>query len=123
MDLDLYIAVAAGAFLGMLWPVIVALLRKMEPDFPIAASSSQLQVAVTHSNLMAGWIGAASKIVLWLFLCAFVAAVIAALNIVPLVTGDAAEDLKKLGGWEYFFLAAEGFGLASFFEEGIKPKK
>lgn len=121
MKLDLYIAVAAGAFVGMLWPVIVALIKRLTPNVPLP-NPTPVRAAATHSNLMRRAFGGVGAILVWLLLCVFVAAVVAALNIVPLVTGDAADKLKQLNGWQYFFLAAEGFGLASFFEEGIRPR-
>jgi hypothetical protein len=124
-------AVAGGAFLGMIWPVVVALFRSLQPRIPIANAAAQLlAAAVTHSNAvlafrLGGIVAQATKrglaILLWLGLAAFIAAVITALNVVPMVTGANADKLKALGGWEYFFLAGEGFGLAAIFEQAIKP--
>jgi hypothetical protein len=131
VQVGLLAAVACGAFLGMIWPVIVAAFRNLQPRIPIAAGAAQrVAAAATHSNavvelgpgnLLANAAQRVLGIVLWLLLAAFIAAVIAALNVVPMVTGANAEKLQALGGWEYFFLAGEGFGLAALFEQAIKP--
>jgi hypothetical protein len=113
-----YVAVAAGAFGGMLWPFLVALWKELSPDRSRAALDRVLPTQVGRSaNIGTGW-----KFLIWLVLTAVIAAGVALLNIVPLVTGDVGKKLAELGGWQYAFLAAEGFALASFFEEGLKPR-
>lgn len=132
VQVGLLAAVAGGAFLGMVWPVVVALFRRLQPRIPIDnAATRRLEAAITHSNaglalglrsVLADAARRVLPIVVWLLLAAFIAAVITGLNVVPMVTGANAEKLKALGGWEYFFLAGEGFGLASFFEQAMKPR-
>ena len=65
MDFDLYIAVAVGAFVGMLWPVIVALIKHLSTTLPMVdPSPSPFHVAVTHSHHMNRAFGATGRIAL-----------------------------------------------------------
>ena len=111
-----YVAVAGGAFGGMLWPFLVALWKKYSPG-------EALDTILPRRLGRSAGPSPGTKFLVWLVLTAVISAGVALLNVVPLVTGDAADKLKLLGGWQYAFLAAEGFGLASFFEEGLKPRR
>ena len=109
-----YVAVALGAYAGMLWPLVIRLLRSLQPKVQtaLAASPSLFPVDAKEHPVL--------RFLGWLLLAAIVAGVVTAFNIVPLVTGDAADKLKALGGWQYFLLASEGFGLAAIIEEPIR---
>lgn len=94
----------------MLWPFIVKLLKGLAPKVALnAVNPASAESAV-------------GRFVGWILLMLVVAGVVTALNIVPLVIGDQGEKLKILGGWRYMFLASEGFALAAFVNEGLRPK-
>jgi hypothetical protein len=113
----LYLAVAAGAFIGMIWPVVVILIKKYRPNIGLGPV---LDSALGEFHVLGGTQNRIGNVLIWVGLCVFVAGVVTGLNIVPLVTGDNADKLKELDGWQYFFLAAEGFALAAAFEEGLR---
>jgi hypothetical protein len=111
-----YFAVVVGAFVGILWPFVIRLLRKLSPNIRSAldASPSVFRVSADQHPIL--------RFVGWLLVAFFVAAVVASVNVVPLVTGDNAKKLDALGGWQYFLLFGEGFGLAALIEEPLKPR-
>jgi hypothetical protein len=96
-----FASVAAGAWLGMLWPYPVKLLRTLSPKVALDAMTSLADIG--HRQMSSLW-----RLIGWLALTVFVAAAVTAFNIVPIVTSEVGDKLVQLGGWQYFFLLSEG---------------